>query len=625
MPKKKNPLVFLEISFDGISAGRIDIELFADTVPKTAENFRALCTGEMGFGSATGKRLHYKECAFHRIIKGFMAQGGDFTKGNGTGGESIYGGKFPDENFKLEHSEAGILSMANSGPNTNGSQFFIIFKRQPHLDGKHVVFGKVVKGMDIVKKMEEIGTDDGKTSSSVKVLDCGEISEGKIHDKKVVEKVKTKRKSAISDERKKKRRRYSSSESYSSSTDSYSSSGSDSYSHSDSDSDSDSYSSSSSSDGRRRKRRPTKKDKHSRKKKTRGGKKRRTKSVRDRKTKHKRSSQSFSSTGSGSVSSSSSDDEHVKRAHKGKKASTPVTGVAKQKELSPKKMEAKASVNEATSGNGKKAEDNTVGKVHGEGSDHLRKSRSPTPSPSGKQRSTFRSSPRESPRRSSSPRNQNDSKTHRASPEQNNNGASNREPKLSRSRSPNGTPKRVRKGRGFTEQYSFVRRYRTPSPQRTPYRPYNYGGRYYPRDRDRDVSNRRYAERSPQRSYGRSQRGRSPPRYQRRRSRSRSTSPSRGAYRGRDRRKSRSPSADRRPAVSDRMKSRLGARVDDDHPLKRSPPSPRSRGSSRSRSPKAVPRLQTRKATPSRSESSSPDGGRGLVSYEDVSMEDRAD
>ncbi|KAG4198326.1 hypothetical protein ERO13_A05G078500v2 [Gossypium hirsutum] len=135
MSKKKNPMVFFDISIGGDLVERIIIELFADVVPKTAENFRALCTGEKGIGKSTGKPLHYKGAFFHRIIKGFMAQGGDFSKGNGTGGESIYGGKFADENFKLTHDGPGILSMANSGPNTNGSQFFITFKRQPHLDG----------------------------------------------------------------------------------------------------------------------------------------------------------------------------------------------------------------------------------------------------------------------------------------------------------------------------------------------------------------------------------------------------------------------------------------------------------------------------------------------------------
>jgi cyclophilin family peptidyl-prolyl cis-trans isomerase len=136
--------VFLDISIEGLKAGKIEIELFSD-VPKTSENFRCLCTGEKGKG-ASGKPLHFKGTIFHRIIPKFMLQGGDFTMFNGRGGESIYGTKFDDENFKHKHDVPGLLSMANAGPNTNRSQFFITTVPCPHLDGKHVVFGKVTKG-----------------------------------------------------------------------------------------------------------------------------------------------------------------------------------------------------------------------------------------------------------------------------------------------------------------------------------------------------------------------------------------------------------------------------------------------------------------------------------------------
>jgi len=169
-----NSRVAVEVTIDGQSAGTITLELFADVVPKTAENFRALCTGEKGTGKS-GKPLSYAGSPFHRIIPGFMVQGGDFTRGNGTGGESIYGEKFADENFNLKHTGAGILSMANAGPNTNGSQFFITLAETPWLDGKHVVFGKVVEGMDVVKKMEQQGSRSGQTSAKVVLAACKQL------------------------------------------------------------------------------------------------------------------------------------------------------------------------------------------------------------------------------------------------------------------------------------------------------------------------------------------------------------------------------------------------------------------------------------------------------------------
>ncbi|KAJ2599380.1 hypothetical protein GGF39_002256 [Coemansia sp. RSA 1721] len=167
---KDNPRVFLEFAVDGRPSGRVVLELREDVVPRTARNFRSLCTGEKGFG--------YKESRVHRIIPGFMIQAGDFTKGDGTGGKSIYGSKFDDENFSLDHSSPGMLSMANAGKNTNGSQFFITLDKTPWLDGKHVVFGRVVQGMDIVRMIEALGDKNAplKPKKEITICDSGIVS-----------------------------------------------------------------------------------------------------------------------------------------------------------------------------------------------------------------------------------------------------------------------------------------------------------------------------------------------------------------------------------------------------------------------------------------------------------------
>nr|GMD26901.1 peptidyl-prolyl cis-trans isomerase CYP63-like isoform X1 [Ipomoea batatas] len=620
--KKKNPLVFFDVSFDGGPVQRIVMELFADIVPKTAENFRALCTGifsglaliigEKGIGISTGKPLHYKGCIFHRIIKGFMAQGGDFSKGNGTGGESIYGGKFADENFKLDHSEPGLLSMANSGPSTNGSQFFITFKRQPHLDGKHVVFGKVVKGMDILKKMEQVGSADGKPSELVKIVDCGETSDSKTNGKTGDDKAKKKKSvrelssndgsdSPAKDKPKrsardvkKRRKRYSSSDSYSSDTDSDTSSDTDSCSDS-----SESESSSSSSYGRHKKRRRlTKKGRNLHAKKGRNGRSARRKNLRHKrlKRKTKRSSESSSSDSlSTSASDSSSDDENA-RGHLDKSQKLGKAGRKLQKE---KQSEG----NLTGEGEFSKKDDKLVNNGHGRDlnsdkpvpgshSDNLNKSRSASPSPEGRPRSRRRS-PSVSPK--GSPRLQQDGGSPKPSGQARERSKSPAERPAHKS--PDGNSKRIRKGRGFTKEYSFARRYRTPSPERQPYRPY-YGGRNIQRNRDR------YRYRGRSRSVSRSPNG-SPSSKKHNRTPSRSRSP-----------------VDRRPAISDKLKSRLGPRVDSQKPSSRgrSNSSSRSRGASHSSSPETAPRKHARKAShSSRSRSSSPVGKRGLVSYEDIS------
>jgi len=160
-----NPLVFLDVATRNNKLGRIIVEVYQDKVPRTSKNFIDLATGEHGYG--------YKGCKFHRIIPGFMIQTGDFEKNDGRGGKSIYGKYFEDESFNIRHDKSGLLSMANCGPNTNGSQFFITVGMTAHLDGKHVVFGEVKQGMDIVKEIENYGSNEGEPTKEIRIIDCG--------------------------------------------------------------------------------------------------------------------------------------------------------------------------------------------------------------------------------------------------------------------------------------------------------------------------------------------------------------------------------------------------------------------------------------------------------------------
>ncbi|KAI6065092.1 Peptidylprolyl isomerase G (Cyclophilin G), transcript variant X1 [Aix galericulata] len=186
--KVQRPRCFFDIAINNVPAGRVVFELFSDVCPKTCENFRCLCTGEKGTGKSTQKPLHYKSCLFHRVVKDFMIQGGDFSEGNGRGGESIYGGFFEDESFAVKHNKEFLLSMANRGKDTNGSQFFITTKPTPHLDGHHVVFGQVISGQEVVREIENQKTDaSSKPYAEVRILSCGELipkSKAKKEEKK---------------------------------------------------------------------------------------------------------------------------------------------------------------------------------------------------------------------------------------------------------------------------------------------------------------------------------------------------------------------------------------------------------------------------------------------------------
>ena len=170
----KNPRAFFDIAIANKPVGRLTFEVFKNDVPKTSDNFLAFCKGYKMNESAN---ISYKDTIFHRIIPDFMCQGGDIMNGNGTGSVSIYGRKFEDENFKIKHDKPGLLSMANSGPNTNGSQFFLTTVETPWLDGHHVVFGELKEGLDVLKTMENEGSGSGTTKNKVSIHDCGVLEE----------------------------------------------------------------------------------------------------------------------------------------------------------------------------------------------------------------------------------------------------------------------------------------------------------------------------------------------------------------------------------------------------------------------------------------------------------------
>ncbi|XP_074575880.1 peptidyl-prolyl cis-trans isomerase CYP63-like [Curcuma longa] len=675
MAMKKNPVVFLEISVDGKPPERMDIELFADVVPKIAENFRALCTGEKGIGASTKVPLCYKGSTFHRIVKGFVAQGGDLSRQDGIGGESIYGRKFPDENFKLKHAGPGFLSLASSAPNSNGSQFFITFRATPELDGKNVVFGKVLSSSALLKKIEHAGTEKGKPLYMVKIVDCGEVSAGKTQVAARKEKEKLRKASSdssssdssggeqrsnhkrtVKEELKKRKRRHSS-DSYSSDSSDSDSYSSDSVSSSESDS---SYTSSSSGSRYTRRKRTLRKnkDKHGRRKND-HNRDRRQKIHNNRPTrKSKRISISSSDSESGSTSNSSSGGEKPSPhdSIKNLKQSPQHTNISAKNDGRKQSLPA-APIKAVATGNPTKSGriDPNVDASHEAGHafkekrdypealnhsivklnertnqppnsiERSRQSRSPirpkeysigiprvpliverTSSPiraqhsGGADQSLDKRISRRSKSRSRSPRQELDS---------------------IRKPSPTGPPKRIRKGRGFSEQYAFVRKYRTPSPERSPVRSHYYRGRYE-QERERNRYPRRpfYTDRSPVRRYRVSPRGNSPPRYRTRRDRSKSLSrsPVRGRQRYRSQSRSRSPLDRQKPALSSQLQSRLGPQRDD---------LPSARGRSRSKSPgrskfrSDAEHMDTADKGRSRSSSrsGSPTAVNGLVAYGDGS------
>jgi len=356
MARKRNPIVYLDVSIGDELDGRMIFELFADVAPLISENFRALCTGELG---KTKKPLCYKGSTFHRVIKGFMAQGGDFAKGNGSGGESTYSGKCADEAGVLRHDDRGLLTTADTG-----SQFCITFKPNSHLDRKHTVFGKLLVGNDVLKRIEQVDVHEPDSTPvfPVRIVDCGELTDRKHQDSVTTENDKKRAaksklmKDISSDEesnegqhkgrhkksskRKRKKRRYSYSESDSSSESETESS--------DSESDSDTYSSdssdvsSSSDDRRRRRKRHSKKNKRKRSRRKRDHRRERRRRKRDRKAKQKSKRLIESDSESESTSDSSSEDARRKRHRRGRKSKA-------SSQVSAENLAAVAVLKEATS------------------------------------------------------------------------------------------------------------------------------------------------------------------------------------------------------------------------------------------------------------------------------------
>ncbi|PNY05515.1 peptidyl-prolyl cis-trans isomerase [Trifolium pratense] len=630
MAKKKNPMVFMNVSIDGDPGETMVFELFYDVAPKTAENFRALCTGERGVSPNTGKALHYKGSFFHQIVKGSIVRGGDFINRNGTGGESIYP-KFPDESPRLKHDSPGLLSMAIADRDTLGSHFIITLKADHHLDRKYVVFGKLVQGYDILKKIEDVGDEEGLPTVTVKIINCGELNEDtkKTHKLKIGRNRSSERKGKhkkSSGDRRKKRKHYSSESDSSSDSDIESSSSESSLSESDSDSDvsSSSYTSSS-SDDRRRKRKRSRKDKrrHGKRRDKRREKRRRKQDKRSKRKSRRESSSRTdadiaskiddSSNGKGLdtqgiipkhkdhsqrdaevQSSSVLEKELPPMSHKrregddmlgeeefpkengaqhsngigvnyrpdrseerqpdvmddnpGKSRSrsmSPKQTVSKSMSISPKcvckspSISPKGRLSRSPSGSksphapsrrslsrspvrsisrsplrGRKGRSISRSPIR----THIHRSVSKSPvrmSRKSISRSPIRSSARSLSRSSGrvplrnisrSPVRMANRGNHRSysrsrSPVRSRERTT-RERSLSRSVSPDASPKRIRRGRGFSEQYSYARRYRTPS--QSPVR-YRYNGR---NDRDRYSGYRRY---SPRRFRSPPPRRRTPP------------------------------------------------------------------------------------------------------------------